>query len=277
MKNNEGAQAAPYPDDTRAKGWRFELDHERIKQSDTWALAPPNVRPWLLMLWMTAWEQTPCGSLPSDDDLIIARLGIDPEFFACNRAKIMRGWTAASNGRLYHPVVSQRVLEMMESRRKDAARKGKQRGPKPDTNRNPAGVTRDTTGSHDTGTSTRTSNTTPYGVGGKPPPETSYSPPTDRDMVFALGVPLLTAASVSDKNARSMLAALSKKHGEAAVVQALEQTALDRPIEPVGWLQALLKPVAERGAGPNKQEALEAGNRAVVARMIEKERPHEDG
>lgn len=275
MKNDEGAQLAPYPDDTRAKGWRFELDHERIKQSDTWALAPANVRPWLLMLWMTAWEQTPCGSLPSDDDLIVARLGIDPEFFASNRAKIMRGWTVASNGRLYHPVVSQRVLEMMESRRKDAARKGKQRGPKTDSKRIPTGVTRDTARSHDTGTSTSTGNTTPYGVGGKPPPETPHSLPTDRDMVFALGVPLLTAASVSDKNARSMLAALSKKHGEAAVVQALEQTALDRPIEPVGWLQALLKPVAERAAMPNKQEALEAGNRAVVARMIEKERPNE--
>lgn len=275
MKNNEGAQAAPYPDDTRAKGWRFELDHERIKQSDTWALAPPAVRPWLLMLWMTAWEQTPCGSLPSDDDLIIARLGIDPDFFAINRGKIMRGWVAASNGRLYHPVVSQRVLEMMESRRKDAARKGKQRGPKPESNRSPKGVPRDSTVSHDTGTSTSTSNTTPYGVGGKPPVDNPPSLPTDRDMVFALGVPLLTAASVSDKNARSMLAALAKKHGEAAVVQALEQLALDRPIEPVGWLQALLKPVADRGDRPNKQEALEAGNRAIVARMIEKERPHE--
>ena len=116
MKNNEGAQAAPYPDDTRAKGWRFELDHERIKQSDTWALAPPAVRPWLLMLWMTAWEQTPCGSLPSDDDLIIARLGIDPDFFALNRGKIMRGWVAASNGRLYHQHMTKLVLAMIERR-----------------------------------------------------------------------------------------------------------------------------------------------------------------
>lgn len=37
-------KSAPYPCDTRAKGWRFELDHERIRQSDTWALAPPEIR-----------------------------------------------------------------------------------------------------------------------------------------------------------------------------------------------------------------------------------------
>lgn len=40
------------------------------------------------------------------------------------------------------------------------------------------------------------------------------------------------------------------------------------------------RPVARANgvvAHGNKQEALEAGNRAIVARMIEKERPHEDG
>jgi hypothetical protein len=67
-------------------------------------------------------------------------------------------------------------------------------------------------------------------------------PPTDRDMVFGLGVPLLTeAGTVSDKNARSLLARLSKEHGEAQVRKALEQMAHDRPGEPVSWLQSLLK------------------------------------
>lgn len=64
----------PYPPDTKAKGWRFELDLEQVMQSDTWALANPETRPWLLMLWTTAWQQTPCGSMPSEDALIVARL-----------------------------------------------------------------------------------------------------------------------------------------------------------------------------------------------------------
>lgn len=76
---------------------------------------------------------------------------------------------------------------------------------------------------------------------------TGGTPPTNRDLVFAKGVPLLTTSGVSEKNARSMLAALSKKHGEAAVLQAVEQTAHDRPGEPVSWLQSLLVPRPRTG------------------------------
>jgi hypothetical protein len=59
--------------------------------------------------------------------------------------------------------------------------------------------------------------------------------------VFALGVPLLTAAGVKESNARSMLAAQSKTHGESAVVDALRRCATERPVQPVSWLQAALK------------------------------------
>lgn len=114
---------APYPSDTRARGWRFELDHDRIEQSDTWVLAKPEIRPWLLMLWMVAWRQTPCGTLPDDDDLIVARLGIDRAVFDKNRAVLMRGWWPAGDGRLYHNVLVERVLEMLGYKEKEKARK----------------------------------------------------------------------------------------------------------------------------------------------------------
>lgn len=114
---------APYPADTRAKGWRFELDHEQIRQSDTWALAPADVRPWLLMLWMTAWEHTPCGSMPSDDALIAARIGMPGKAFAKARETLMRGWWLAEDGRLYHDTISARVLAMLAKKDKDRARK----------------------------------------------------------------------------------------------------------------------------------------------------------
>jgi hypothetical protein len=113
----------PYPSDTRAKGWRFELDMERARQSDTWALAPPEVRPWLLMMWATAWEQTPCGSLPDDDELIAARLGIPPKMFAKLKPLLLRKWWKAADGRLYHDVLVQRVMEMMATRLKESDRK----------------------------------------------------------------------------------------------------------------------------------------------------------
>lgn len=73
------------------------------------------------------------------------------------------------------------------------------------------------------------------------PDGTGGEPPTERDLIFAKGVPLLTAAGVSDKNSRSMLAMLCKQHHEGPVLAALEQMAHDRPIEPVSWLQSLLK------------------------------------
>lgn len=113
---------APYPPDTRAKGWRFELDMERVRQSDTWALASREMRPWLLMLWVTAWEQRPCGSLPADDELIAARMEMDIRQFRAHRDILLRGWVLHADGRLYHPTITERVLQMSSKRGDDAAR-----------------------------------------------------------------------------------------------------------------------------------------------------------
>ena len=108
--------SAPYPSDTRAKGWRFELDYERINQSDTWALASSDLRPWLLMLWVTSWQQVPCGSLPKEDQYIAARIGMPMKTFEKAKETIMRGWWPADDGRLYHPVVTEMVHELITAR-----------------------------------------------------------------------------------------------------------------------------------------------------------------
>ena len=124
------APAAPYPADVRAKGWRFELDHERIEQSDTWALSPADMRPWLLMLWMTAWKQTPCGSLPANDELIAARIGLPVRQFAANRDLLLRGWVLHDDGRLYHQVITEQVMAYIEHCRREAKRKAEWRAKK---------------------------------------------------------------------------------------------------------------------------------------------------
>lgn len=67
------------------------------------------------------------------------------------------------------------------------------------------------------------------------------APPSDRDSVFAVGVTLLTAAGVEDRNARSFLAQQSKAHGDAVVLDALNRCAAERPIQPIPWLIAALK------------------------------------
>ncbi|WP_260426976.1 hypothetical protein [Burkholderia cenocepacia] len=158
--------AIPYPPDTRAKGWRFELDYERIRQSDTWALATPEIRPWLLMLWMTAWEQAPCGSLPDDDELIAARIGMDLEHFQSVKKRLLRGWWVADDGRLYHNTMVERVQEMLATRDKERNRKSEWRDRKkaekqseevPDMSHGTTpGQTWESHGSDDTGTGTGT-------------------------------------------------------------------------------------------------------------------------
>lgn len=160
--------AIPYPPDTRAKGWRFELDLERIERSDTWALTPAELRPWLLMLWSTAWQQEPCGSLPANDELIAARIGMKTSVFTKNRDKLMRGWWLADDGRLYHTTIVTRVQEMLAAREKERSRKAGQRerkkaGEVPELSHGTDdGQPEDSTRSHGTGTGT--------GTGSKPNP-----------------------------------------------------------------------------------------------------------
>lgn len=104
-----GARDVPYPATTNVGSSRFGLAIPRIFASDTWAVTPPELRPWLLMVWATAWVQIPAGSFPDDDAMIAARIGMPTNAFQINRAVLMRGWWKANDGRLYHPVITEQV------------------------------------------------------------------------------------------------------------------------------------------------------------------------
>lgn len=78
--------------------------------------------------------------------------------------------------------------------------------------------------------------------GGGPPIQ-----PDSQDVVFALGVPLLTAAGVKESNARSFLAMQCKAHGARLVADALEACAATKPIQPISWIQDHLKPKSQTG------------------------------
>jgi uncharacterized protein YdaU (DUF1376 family) len=100
-------------------------------------------------------------------------------------------------------------------------------------------------------------------TGGKPPLSTD-------EIIFGYGVPLLTNAGTADKQARSFLGGLRKAHGDEALVNVLRECLKAKPLQPLEWLAAALPP---DGVKPklNKQEALEASNRAVVERLLKKE------
>lgn len=129
VDNSAPVPEPPYPADVLARGWGFTLEVERLTNSDTWSLTPPELRPWLLMVWMQSWVQTPAGSLPDDDELIAGRIGMPVDEFRVRRSKLMRGWYRASDGRLYHKVLTELVERMRDSRRRDREKKAKQRHP----------------------------------------------------------------------------------------------------------------------------------------------------
>lgn len=247
----------PYAADTRAKGWRFELDHERIRQSDTWALASPEIRPWLLMLWMVAWEQTPCGSLPAEPELIAARIGMSPRTFDKHATVLLRGWQCASDGRLYHAVLTERVRELLEYR--DAAAKRKadyrarmaaERAGTQESRESPASVPRDSTVQNATGTGT--------GTGTKEEKEKTArkrasTPPE------TVGVSVLVEAGFEAAVASEFIAHKARKKA---------------PLTPRAWADHLAE---SKRAGWTPQQAAEKvlakGWRGFEARYVDGERP----
>lgn len=112
----------PYPADVRARGWPFDLDLERIKQSSTWMRSPAEMRAHLFRLWAESWQQSPCGSLPSEDIDIAALIEMPVNLFSANKPTLLRGWVIHRDGRFYHRVITEMVWVMMGKRRRDAER-----------------------------------------------------------------------------------------------------------------------------------------------------------
>lgn len=75
-------------------------------------------------VWLKSWDQVPAGSLPSDDVLLcrLAELGRDLRQWKKIREEALHGWVECSDGRLYHHVVAELVLEAWKSRGKASAR-----------------------------------------------------------------------------------------------------------------------------------------------------------
>jgi hypothetical protein len=143
----DGAKAPPYPADTKMTG-PFPLDMARLTASDTWTLAAPTpeLRPWLLMLWAISWTQVPAGAFSDDDALIAAKIGMNLQAFQLNRTVLMRGWWKAADGRYYHNIVSDLVLDKLHEREEWRKRQGLRRvTEKPHRQSN---VTRDSTVTH---------------------------------------------------------------------------------------------------------------------------------
>lgn len=80
-------------------------------------------------LWLRSWDQVPAGSLPDDDVELcrLAELGRDMKTWKKLRAGSLRGWIKCRDGRLYHPVVAEGVLEAWQGKQAQRDRTKKAR------------------------------------------------------------------------------------------------------------------------------------------------------
>lgn len=69
-------------------------------------------------LWLKSWDQTPAGSLPTDDVQLcrLAELGRDMAEWLRVKAVALTGWEECSDGRLYHQTVAEVVNKALAAK-----------------------------------------------------------------------------------------------------------------------------------------------------------------
>lgn len=95
-----------------------------LESSVIWKMCrrDPDIAFYVLNLWMAAWKETPVGALPSNDDELKMLADCTDERWPEVRARVMRGWTLHSDGRLYHGFLSGIVIPEALDRVRDKQR-----------------------------------------------------------------------------------------------------------------------------------------------------------
>lgn len=245
------------------------LDVRTLMTSTLWIKAKkdPRVAHAAVSLWCECWHQVPAASLPDDDEVLAELARCDEREWRRVRERVLQHFVRCSDGRLYHRHVAKKALESWELKKariartkaatearaaRNAERDGKrneqrhdadnetrdeERHEQRDVKRNVERHVHQGKGIEGKG---REGNiySVPIGTGSGPPPATAVEPV---DVIFGQGVPALVAAGVPERNARSMLGLMRKQHGDAAVVRALDRCITERPVEPVAFLQGVLR------------------------------------
>ena len=118
-------QEPPIPSDADLRHMPgYMIDVQALLDNDLAARGDPAANWFAVLTWCAALHQVPAGSLPDDDDSLawIVRLGRDVKTWRKMRAAgALRGWEKHSDGRLYHPMVTEKVLELLDKSRKGRA------------------------------------------------------------------------------------------------------------------------------------------------------------
>lgn len=110
----------PVPPDCDLQRYRrMPVDIVKLRQSGLQMECSPEEKWFAFELWMAAFHQVPAGSLPDEDAKLAYMAGLARDKRTWNRVKkaALRGFVKHSDGRLYHPVLSNICLEVWETMR----------------------------------------------------------------------------------------------------------------------------------------------------------------
>lgn len=282
------------------------IDIARLFGSEFHALADDSEWRAGITLWLKSFHQVPAASLP-DDDIALARLaelGRDVKTWKRLRERALHGWVKCSDGRLYHPVVAEKVMEAWKGKQSQRARTCKARISAFLTRLLKAAdaievahieslitsalqelsqhlsqdefmsVEKSVT---DSVTETKrkregkgegegkTKDSVPDGTGGAPP-AMSAEERTKREL-WRAGKSLLRDSGLPEAQCGSFVGRLVQDYGDAIVIDAVRAAVVAQPADPAEYLKAACQRMKGERRAPNKQEALEANNRAVAERV----------
>ena len=90
------------------------IDVPRLLGSDLVHDESPEACWSAMLLWCVSWHEVPAGSIPDNDDWLAKRAGywhkgkLDPTWHEVRKGAL-HGWIKCSDGRLYHPVLAEKV------------------------------------------------------------------------------------------------------------------------------------------------------------------------
>ncbi|ABY40519.1 hypothetical protein 2.27 [Burkholderia phage Bups phi1] len=103
------------PADCDLRNFReMPIDVPRLLGSDLVHDESPEACWSAMLLWCVSWHEVPAGSMPDNDEWLAKRAGywhkgkLDPTWHDV-RAGALHGWIKCTDGRLYHPVLAEKV------------------------------------------------------------------------------------------------------------------------------------------------------------------------
>jgi hypothetical protein len=104
----------PYGSEVDLSDFKFmPLEVQRLRDSRIASTVTGDEFMAAILLWCASWHQVPAGSLPDDDAELAKFAGFGRVVKEWRKVKsgALYGWVTCSDGRLYHPVVAEKVWE----------------------------------------------------------------------------------------------------------------------------------------------------------------------